>query len=255
VALDVYVGTLTRFYRRDWENVVERMAREKGTRYMIIHAGGEPEPPPPANEIRLAIEGWREALSQSLRPHGIGPVDWEEADSTPYFSDRPRWHGYSGLLVWAAHAEHPDLPLPAEAPESWAGSTAYERSTARDFKSQYQTILEPQMWLPTEFPFVFEAPTLVSEKACIGSAFTLKKQLDELHLLTEVQLKELKRKPTAKAETAQRNRLLSRLLLRTPPRPEPVKPGLADVAEVGLAVFRKLAAKACEHRLPMFLDY
>lgn len=40
MAFDVYVGTMTRFYRREWENVVQRMSREQGFEYTMIHAGG-----------------------------------------------------------------------------------------------------------------------------------------------------------------------------------------------------------------------
>ena len=35
MALDVYVGSLTRYYAGDWENVSERTARERGTQFRI----------------------------------------------------------------------------------------------------------------------------------------------------------------------------------------------------------------------------
>ena len=57
MAFDVYVGTMTRFYRRDWENVAQRMSREQGIRYNVIYAGGEPAAPPSADEVREAVTG------------------------------------------------------------------------------------------------------------------------------------------------------------------------------------------------------
>jgi hypothetical protein len=255
VAFDVYVGTMTRFCRGEWENVAQRMAREQGMHYKMIYAGGEPEPPPSADELRQAVATWCEALSRSLQPHRFGPVIWEDDDHKPYFTDRPAWDGYSGLLVWAAHAEHPDLPIPAEAPQSWAEDRAFQRSTVRGFKSRYRTILEPELWLPTEFPFVFEAPTLVSEKACIGSVFTLKQQLDELHQQTGAWLEGLKQTPKVEAPATEKPGFLGSLFRGTLPPPEPAEPRLAEVAESGLAIFRDLSAKACEHRLPMLLHY
>jgi hypothetical protein len=255
VAFDVFVGTMTRFYRRDWENVVQRMAREQGTPYKMIYAGGEPEVPVPADEMREAVMDWCKGLSNALQSQGCGPVEWDEADERPYFTARPAWRGYSALLVWAAHAEHPDLPLPTEAPESWADDPAFQRSTVREFKSRYGTILEPQVWLPTKFPFVFGGPTLASEETCIGSVFTLKEQLDELYQQTAVHLQSLKDAEMSVTGPAKKQTFFKRLWSRKTTEPSPAKPALAAVAKFGLSVFRDLAAKACEHRLPILLHY
>lgn len=256
VAFDVYVGTMTRFYRHDWENVAQCMAREQGMQYTMIYAGGQPEAPPPAKEVRQAVSGWCRALSGGLEPHGYGPVQWDEGDHQPYFTDRPAWDGYSALLVWAAHADHPDLPLPAEVPESWVDDPAYQRSIVREFKSRFRTILEPQLWLPTEFPFVFEAPTLVSEdKTCIGSAFTLKQQLDDLHAQTSDKLQQLKSIGPTGPPSPKREGLFGALRRGKKREPEPPNAGLAETAAFGLQLFRDLATKACEHRLPILLHF
>jgi hypothetical protein len=254
VAFDVYAGSLTRFYRRDWENVAQRMAREQGLPYTMIYAGGEPEEPPPAEEVRQAVAQWCDALSQALQPHSCGPVKWDEGDHVPYFTDRPGWGAYASLLVFAAHLEHPDVPMPTEIPRAWADDIAYQRSTDREFKSPYRTILEAEVWLPTEFPFVFDGPTLVSEKSCIGSVFSLKRQLDDLHQQS-AQLQELKQTPKVQAPPAKNSSFLGDLFSRKPPQSKLADPAFADAAEFGLSVFRDLATKACEHRLPMLLHY
>jgi hypothetical protein len=240
VAFDVYVGTLTRFYRRDWENVAQRMAREQGIRYKMIHAGGEPEAPPSAQQMHEAISAWQEFLSRALEPHNCGPIRWDEGDHMPYFTDRPAWEGYSALLVWAAHTEHPDLEMPAKVPQSWNDDPAYQRSISQEFKSRYTTILRPELWLPTQFPFCFESPTLVSEKGCIGSVFTLKEQLDRLWDETASKLEKAQEAVTGTSGTLENAES---------------KPDLVNTADFGLSVFRDLATKACENRLPMLLSF
>jgi len=235
MALDVYVGTMTRYYRRDWETVGQRWAREQGTKYGVIRPGGAP-PSPSAEQIKEAVTTWCAAMTDALAPHGFGPVNWDEDDHQPYFTDRPGWVAYCALLVWAAHSEHPDLPLPNIPPESWADDPAYQRSTKSEFKTRFRTILEAQLWVPSDFPFVFGFPTLASEKASyIGSIFTLKKQLDDLDARTSDQLQQLKapgsqiRKPNGRS--------------------------LVEEAHAGLKIFRNLANQACEHRLPLLLDF
>ena len=65
MAFDVYVGSFTRFYRREWENVVQKRAKETGQSYRMIYAGGEPPPPQPAHEIQQAVRGWCAAMQQA----------------------------------------------------------------------------------------------------------------------------------------------------------------------------------------------
>jgi hypothetical protein len=254
VAFDVYVGTMTRYYRRDWENAGQRLTRAQGFEYQMVHVGGEPNPPP-ADQIRHAVETWWTPLSSALQTKGFGPVRWEEDDDQPYFTERPAWDGYTALLIWTAHAEHPDLPLPAHVPESWTDDPAYQRSTAADFKSRFRTILQPQLWLPAEFPFVFSGPTLAVEKTCIGSVYTLKKQLDDLYQETAERLQELKLAVKTPPPEITKSGLLARLFSRKPKSPEPATPALGELAEFGISIFRELATKACDHRLPMMLDY
>jgi hypothetical protein len=257
MAFDVYVGTMTRFYRGEWENVVQKMARQQGTQYRRIYAGGDPEPPPPAEEIQQAVAAWCAALSQGLAAHGQGPLTWNEDNEQPYFTDRPAWEGYSALLVWAAHDEHPDIPLPSTVPRSWADDPAFERSTEKEFGSRYRTILEPQLWLPADFPFLFDFPTLTSEHPSrIGSTFALRRELDDLADRTGEKMRQLKgERPPEPPPVTKKPGLIARLFGRQRPAPLPAGPGLAETAEFSLQIFRDLAGNACEHRLPIMLHF
>ena len=40
MALDVYVGSLARYYAGEWENIAEKAARERGAQYQIGRPGG-----------------------------------------------------------------------------------------------------------------------------------------------------------------------------------------------------------------------
>jgi hypothetical protein len=111
------------------------------------------------------------------------------------------------------------------------------------------------LWLPAEFPFVFSGPTLAVEKTCIGSVHTLKKQLDDLYQETAERLQELKLAVKTPPPEINKSGLLARLFSRKPKSPESARPALGELAEFAISIFRELATKACEHRLPMMLDY
>jgi hypothetical protein len=267
VAFDIYAGTLTRYYRRDWENIMQRTAREQGMQYQMVFAGGE-TPPPAAEEVRAGVTGWCQALTNALQPHGWGPVRWDESDAQPYFTDRPGWEGYTALLLWASHVEFPDLPLPEKLSDDWADDPAFKRASSRDHRSKFHTILVPQMWLPVEFPGVFEGPTLSSETpVSIGSTFTLRDQLDALWSESGAKLAKLSgqtpgetEQPRSSSPAPKKPGLLGRLFGRAPdpapPRPaEREEPGLAHAAHHGFEIWRNAARHACEHRVPILLDY
>jgi hypothetical protein len=256
MSFDVYVGTLTRYYRREWETKGQRFARETGTRHRTIYAEGRPDAPPLADDIRQAVTGWCVLLSAKLKPHKLGPVTWDESDQRPYFTDRPDWEGYSALLVWAAHADHPSVAMPDTVPQQWATDPAFHRSIAPGFQSRFRSILEPQIWIPGEFPLVIQAETVASaEKRAIGSVFTLKRQLDDLYTQTAKQLGNPPADVARQVPAPPKPGLFARLLGRKPPEQQPPGPPLVSTAAYSLDIFRKLAAQACEHRLPLVLDY
>jgi hypothetical protein len=256
MAFDVYVGTMTRYYRREWENVVQRMAREQGIKYNMIYAGGEPPPPPPAEEIQLAVSAWSHMLSEGLKSLEVGAISWDESDRQPYFSDRPGWPGYTGLLLWAAYAENPDLPLPAALPESWIDDPAYQKSTDEGFTSRYLQILRAQLWIPADFNAVADGPDLCQNKTCIGSTFELKRQLDELRNETDIRLQDEMSKPEQSPQPEVKSGgMLRRFFAKPSPTVATDGIRLAAAAASGLTIFQDLASKACEHRLPILLNY
>lgn len=233
MAFDIYAGPFTRYYRRDWENTMQREARLKGTEYKMIYAGGDPGPPPPAHEIRETVNAWRGAIILALAPHGIEKLDWPEADGTEYFTKRPGWGGYSGLLLWAAYAERPDKEPPFELPKSWADDSVYQSVMANGHSLHFVTILLASVWLPGDFDFCFKFPGLVEQEVMIGSCKGLRDQLREL------EHKPLKwKKPS----------LLQKF------RGDDAVP-LEEAAKAGHACFSALAEKAVENGLPIILSF
>jgi hypothetical protein len=97
MALDVYVGSLTRYYTGDWENVADRTARARGS----------PQPTGRQRDVetvRPAVLAWRDTLATSLGSNvvmGLG-LDWDEASEAPHFTGRPGWDGFGSLVLWAA---------------------------------------------------------------------------------------------------------------------------------------------------------
>jgi len=240
MSLDIYAGTLTRFYTEDWENPGQRSAREKGveTQPVSPQAGeDDDEPPQTEAEIREAVESWQAALSNALEEYLPEPLKWDESPDKPYFTDRPGWEAYAALLLWAAYDEHPELQRPTEIPEQgWTEDPAYLAAVERESGTAYRQILQPELWLPGDFPFCFEAPDVTQQATLIGSTVDLARDLEALNEATfQATLEELTSFLTAEAIEAEDE--------------------LEAAAKYALAVLLTLANNANEHRVPMMLAY
>ncbi|MBI3865052.1 MAG: hypothetical protein HY290_24520 [Planctomycetia bacterium] len=236
MAFDVYAGTFTRYYTRTWENVVQRRARIDGIQYKIICAGGDPEPPPPAHEVRSLVDSWREGINQGLAPHGLGPIEWSEDDCVPYFTDRPGWQGYSGLLLWAVYAQLSRSKPPYALPETWVNDPVYQ-DVLRDEKSiRYQSILQANLWLPGDFQYCFKFPGLAGdEESTIASTGWLLAQLTQLR--------------------AEEPKWTTQSLLQRVRGTKDDEYALESAAKDGLAIFSDLAQQAVTHRVPIVLSF
>ena len=221
MGLDVYVGSLTRYYVEGPADVVERIARHQG---LPVSDGQDAE-----EVIRTAVVRWRDGLSRWLGDRLPGPLDWDESGPAPCFTDKPGWDGYGGTLLLAAHDEHPELPPPDQVSADWPDDPAYLAASAPGAGSRYHQLLTPELWLPCRFDFTVRTQDITGEEVELGSSVAL---LDQLGLLS------------------------ARYRLDTQP-PEPAADGhsLSAAAGNGLAVLLRLAERSVINRVPMILDF
>ena len=236
MALDVYVGSLARYYAGEWENIAEKAARERGVQYQISRPGGSADRLKDPQRIPPAVLAWRSALSNSLGSKIALPLDWDEALEVPYFTGRPGWDGFGSLVLWAAYAEHPALRRPATLPEEWDNDPALMRSNVAGFRSRYSHLVRNvELWLPSPFEFTFEGEDIDGRRVVVGSTTTLRRQLDDLN------------GATWKADGNTVAGWCREPLAEEAP--------LELCARYAFAVLLDLARRAVEHKLPMKLDY
>ena len=222
MGLDIYVGSLTRYYAGEWENVAEKAT-----------ATDRPED---RKALQLAIQAWRSILSESLGGNISHALEWDEAVEAPYFTGRPGWDGFGSLVLWAAYAEHPTLSRPAVLPEEWDDDPALMMSNVAGFRSRYSHLVRNvELWLPSSFEFTFEGEDIDGTRVVFGSTMTLKRQLEVLNAATW------------QANAAE----LGAWKRASPDR----STSLELQARYAFAILSDLVREAVEHNLPMKLDY
>ncbi len=236
MGLDIYVGSYTRYFTGNWENIVQQRGREEGWDVHIVRPANDEDAITDPKVVRPAVLEWRNSISEGLGDNLKEQLDWDESDDAPYFTDKPAWDGYGSLLLWAAYSEHPELTRPASSTEDWYSDPAFQKSVEPDFQTSFPSLLrDVEAWLPAKFMFNFEAADLADKEMNFGSAYSLRDELYHLNKTTWV----------ASEET---------LTVWRYEGAEHLAP-LETLARCTFAMFWQLVNDAIKHRLIMKLDY
>ena len=103
MGLDLYAGTLTRYYTRNWKTAVQQWSEQNNVRCEIITPDGElGNENIDAEEVQSSTELWMEALISGLSNEDIFLKPWEENNEKEYYTDKPDWAGYGALVILSA---------------------------------------------------------------------------------------------------------------------------------------------------------
>ena len=120
MGLDIYAGTLTRYYAHNWKTVVQQWAEKNGWGFQRVTPEGDAiaqEEELTPTEIQKAIEHWRDGILEALVPEGQPPFPaWTEDNETPYYTDKPDWDAFEALLLFGACRIY-DMPVPEQFPK------------------------------------------------------------------------------------------------------------------------------------------
>lgn len=239
MALDVYVGSLTRYYMEDWETPIQRHCRETGKEFIRVRVNeqnkGTDDVVNDPEVVRSYVAAWRESLNTALSEIVSSPVDWDETSSSPYFSEQLRWDNLSSLKLWAAYLEKPEFKRPTKCVEDWTTDEAFKAVDEPNDTKYPSLIRHVTAWLPVDRNrLVFDAQEINGNTTTFSTLLGLRDELNEINELTwkadSVTIERWKRDGTEKNAP------------------------LEDGAKFGFALLFTLANTALEHKLAMRLD-
>lgn len=223
MGLELYVGTLSRFYMHDWDVDIAQQSREKG---------GMPLRGVPNHlaEVTVKVFQWRAAVAESFAIQVGEPLDWSEDPEAPHYTAALGWAGWNALRLLAVLHSQGIRDWPAYAPETLVEHELVERATQELATAPFKQLLFPDFWLPVRHNVLFTTPTPFGQDAMVGSSDAL---LTELEALNEATL-------------AQAPGIV--------PVPGPDSTGnvpFEPAARAAMGAFLSLVRPSLEHRLPM----
>lgn len=112
MGLDIYAGTLTRYFTRNWKTHVQKMAEIKGYKFCLYHPKVAIKPiedPAQIREIHHALCQWRDELGSTIQPNLPAPL-WDEDTDEEYFYRQTRLVGLQCISFSAGLQIHEARP-------------------------------------------------------------------------------------------------------------------------------------------------
>ena len=161
MGLDIYAGTLTRYYSHNWKTIVQQWAEENGYTFNRITPDGEPadneEELSPA-EVQETVENWRDQILAAISQPDQPPyTPWPEDNEKPYYTDKPDWDAFGAMLLVAACHTYEE-PVPPTVEKDWDfGEHPLIARLASDEERVWSLFSGATWWLPLADSFLFQA--------------------------------------------------------------------------------------------------
>ena len=255
MGLDLYAGTLTRYYARDWMTATQRWAEENGYGYDRIGPDGpmEQEQKPDPAQVLPAIEGWRDSLLAALKNGGTDWPAWPESIDAPYYTDKPDWDAWHALLLAAACSTCGEQ-LPSTVERGWYqkfGDIPVVQRASRENKGSL--LAGAELWLPFPEPFWFQCPNPLGNQITISTTAGLRKELEGLNTaLWQAPEEEVLSWPCTQGYPATGQVMPDGSIrhIEAPPQLDPV-----SLAKYAYAILWEAVTFSEEHQVPILLDY
>lgn len=176
MGLDIYAGTLTRYYTHNWKTVSEQFAEANGLGFQTIRPQNDSNDSLSTDETREIVTQWRDNIISGL---GLDPKPlWhEDYDITPYYTDKPDWDAVNALLLYiAAKYSKKRVPVTIEKNiDIFKHPIVKEFIETKDFEL---TLYDGNgWWLPIQKNIIFNYVLPNSEKSPLATSSLLLAEL------------------------------------------------------------------------------
>lgn len=187
MGLDIYAGTLTRYYMHNWKTKLQQLAGSKGIEYNKVTPDGEDYDGGRTRDvgaIRGEVVDWMDWILKSIEHDGGGTHDpWPEDNESPYFTCKPDWDAFGALLLVTA-CEYYDEPVPPTVTPGWAYYDNHlVQSLSDEFYENMSLVAGVTWWLPIPIVFIMEAVKPLGMDVTIGTVRGLRAELRTINEL------------------------------------------------------------------------
>lgn len=183
MGLDIYAGTMTRYYARNWRTSVQQWGKENGVEVNILRANEQDDSDIASpEEITEGVSGWRDWLLDQLKDNLAEPVKWvEDCNDTPYYTDKPDHDAVNALMLYAA-ARWMGVELPETVEKNF---DLFEHPIYKEFMERKQGAVSlfdcSRWWVPIKDSFMLPCPLPTNQQIMLATVGMLDMELDAIN--------------------------------------------------------------------------
>ena len=187
MGLDVYAGTLTRYYTGNWKTRAQQWAEENGYEFSKVTPEGEnvqEETVTDPAKVEEVVCAWRDFVVSQLDEKRSGTFSlWEENNTKEYYTDKPDWEAYGALILYAASKVF-DETLQKNVKRNWDfGSHPLIKKALKDPEHKWSLFKGATLWIPENDPIVFIGPTPSEDNSTVSTTRALSEELSMINEL------------------------------------------------------------------------
>ena len=185
MGLDIYAGTLTRYYTRSWKTVTQQQAELQGWGYEVIRKSDAPGADYPISAIQADLQQWSNTVADLLSSSiGASLAAWEEDNEKDYYTNKPDWSGWGAFLLYGACLLY-DRPLPPTIQKDWQWQSDPIVALALADGSRNWSLFSQgaEWWLPFDDAFTFRYPAPNGHEITMGTTAALLYELRSINAL------------------------------------------------------------------------
>lgn len=175
MGLDIYAGTLTRYYTHNWKTAAQQFAEANGMNFRTIRQQKDEDNLSP-KETQEIVTQWRDAIVNGLNLNPA-PLWNEDYNDTPYYTNKPDWDALSALLLYIA-AKYSNKEVPDTVVKDF---DVFKHPIVKDFletKDFQLSLFDGNgWWLPIEQNLMFNYVLPNSEKSPLATSRLLLEEL------------------------------------------------------------------------------
>ena len=181
MGLDVYAGTLTRYYAHNWKTIVQQEAEAEGHKFVRVESVPD-NAIKEISKIQKIIKKWQDNTYKTLKKNYSKKfAPWKDDNEKPYYTHKPDWTALKAMLLVAAGKIYNK-----EVPKAIAYDWDYTEDELIDRLSSDENIVYSmargvELWLPIAEPMIFAAELPTGDDDFIGTVGGLRRELEEIN--------------------------------------------------------------------------
>lgn len=183
MGLDIYSGTLTRYYSRNWKTIVQQIAEANGQKCIMTNGCGNEiksiEDSDEIAQIRETVTKWADGVAANITPPIPTPL-WDETVECDYYTDKPDWEAFGALVMLQAYISL-NRRLPEYIESRWGAFKDPVVKEAASKKIANTLLSEVFIWLPIHNKTIFTTAYPTGDEGSISTVSLLKQELEELN--------------------------------------------------------------------------